>query len=92
MVSLQIMLGLVAISLGYMVLFATIAVLRVRRRVLRCPADGKAADVRCDATAAALATFSDRDDEVIGCSRWPARAGCDQRCMKTRMIRTGERS
>lgn len=52
------------------------------KRVLTCPETSAAAIVQLDAGRyAATSLFVRPALRVRDCSRWPARAGCDQRCL-----------
>ena len=46
-----------------------------------CPETLEAVEIRIDGTRAARTRFHGREElVVIGCSRWPGRAACDQAC------------
>jgi hypothetical protein len=52
------------------------------RRKVRCPADGKTAELEVDAQQALRHVFANEPEKVVECSHWPAKAGCDQRCVR----------
>lgn len=53
-----------------------------RSRVVTCPETGLPASVGVDAGHAAMTAAWGRPDlRIAACSRWPERAGCDQRCL-----------
>jgi len=54
-----------------------------RKRVVRCPETGDAAEVDLDATRAALSSlFGKPILKVKNCTLWPWKRGCSQGCMK----------
>jgi hypothetical protein len=76
--------GLAIIALGFVVLpIALITLAEFRRpRRLQCPETHTEAEVRVDAGHAALTAILGRTDVcVAGCSFWPERQACVQRCV-----------
>jgi hypothetical protein len=56
-----------------------------RKRLLRCPETGMAAEVQVDARHAALTAIPGPPElRVADCSLWPDRHGCAQRCVTPR--------
>src|SRR5689334_19612817 len=78
----------VAVLLGFLLGLglktALTAFLRSRgTRVMRCPENSQLAAVEMASWHAVLTALSGRAlPQVRNCSRWPARAGCDQACVK----------
>ena len=70
--------------LGLVLQRAACAFLRFRgTRVVRCPEDRQLTAVELSSWQAVLSGLSGRAlPHVRNCSRWPARAGCDQGCVK----------
>jgi hypothetical protein len=74
----------VFISLAIVVIefVGTWAIWRVARDIV-CPADDRPASIGVDAVRAALPAAVGRPPRltVQACSRWPERAGCEQKCL-----------
>jgi hypothetical protein len=75
-----VLLGVVGISVAYVLAVTFIAIWRARRRYVVCPENGRAACLRCSAGPAVAGAFSETWQRVIGCSRWPEKEGCDRDC------------
>jgi hypothetical protein len=80
MQELGILWGLVAISVTFTAASVLAVVLAARQRQVICPENGAPADVRCDGRQAVRSMFGRGGDRVVGCERWPERAGCDRGC------------
>ena len=70
----------IAAAAAFLALILTSIMMRARHRRAVCPETGMEVEVSCDPTRAILATISDEPQHVVGCERWPKRAGCDRAC------------
>lgn len=92
-----VLLGLVLVALVYVVAPVGAAAFCKYRRPwrLRCPRAGQEAQIRVDATKAAVAAVLGRGAGIERCSLWPALRGCREECLglspdRVRVMRLGE--
>jgi len=71
-----------AIAVGYLLLPSILMVMTGARRArpVTCPDNSELVEIRLDPKREARRLFTDCRASVCGCSRWPAKAGCDQAC------------